>query len=119
MTPPQINQVRTPSGVASQKIFWVLRGNIAFPATESTFSHQNELIGEKFQCYFSVLFFIRSSPAKVGASRELCGGSIYVMVAVGLQLGRRSGAVVSPVGAPTGITGSPIKVRAGGFETVG
>ena len=41
------------------------------------------------------------------------------MVAVGLQLGRRSGAVVAPVGAPTGITGSPIKVRAGGFETVG
>ena len=42
------------------------------------------------------------------------------MVAVGLQLGRRSGAVVSPVGAPTGITGSPVdKVRVGGFETVG
>ena len=42
------------------------------------------------------------------------------MVAVGLQLGRRSGAVVAPVGAPTGITGSPVdKVRVGGFETVG
>ena len=42
------------------------------------------------------------------------------MVAVGLQLGRRSGAVVAPVGAPTGITGSPVdKARVGGFETVG
>ena len=42
------------------------------------------------------------------------------MVAVGLQLGRRSGAVVAPVGAPTGITGSPVgRVRVGGFETVG
>ena len=44
------------------------------------------------------------------------------MVAVGLQLGRRSGAVVAPVpvGAPTGITGSPVdKVRVGGSETVG